>query len=81
MLPIGASINMDGSALYEAVTIIFIAQMNGITLNMGQIIIVILTSIACSMGAGGFVTMILVLTALGLPTKDMSMIIAVDWVL
>ena len=40
VLPIGATINMDGTALYEAVAAIFIAQMNGITLNIGEVITV-----------------------------------------
>ncbi len=77
---------MDGTALYEAVAAIFIAQMNAVEFNMGQIIIVSLTATAASIGAAsvpsaGLVTMLLVLTALGLPTKDISMIIAVDWFL
>lgn len=86
MLPVGATVNMDGTALYEAVAAIFIAQMNAVEFNLGQIIIVSLTSTAASIGAAsvpsaGLVTMLLVLTALNLPTKDISMIIAVDWFL
>lgn len=86
VLPVGATVNMDGTALYEAVAAIFIAQMNAVEFNIGQIIIVSLTSTAASIGAAsvpsaGLVTMLLVLTALGLPTKDISMIIAVDWFL
>ena len=86
VLPVGATVNMDGTALYEAVAAIFIAQMNNIEFNFGQIIIVSLTSAIASVGAAsvpsaGLVTMLLVLTALGLPTKDISMIIAVDWFL
>ena len=86
MLPVGATVNMDGTALYEAVAAIFIAQMNAVEFNLGQIVIVSLTSTAASIGAAsvpsaGLVTMLLVLTALNLPTKDISMIIAVDWFL
>jgi solute carrier family 1 (high affinity glutamate transporter) protein 2 len=86
VLPVGATVNMDGTALYEAVAAIFIAQMNAVEFNIGQIIIVSLTATAASIGAAsvpsaGLVTMLLVLTALGLPTKDISMIIAVDWFL
>ncbi|KPM04271.1 excitatory amino acid transporter 2-like protein [Sarcoptes scabiei] len=82
VLPVGATVNMDGTALYEAVAAIFIAQMNAVEFNIGQIIIVSLTSTAASIGAAsvpsaGLVTMLLVLTALGLPTKDISMIIAI----
>ncbi|XP_069765144.1 excitatory amino acid transporter 2-like [Narcine bancroftii] len=86
VLPIGATINMDGTALYEAVAAIFIAQMNGILLDPGQIITVSLTATLASVGAAsipsaGLVTMLLILTAVGLPTQDISLLIAVDWLL
>uniref|UniRef100_A0A4W3IE01 Amino acid transporter n=1 Tax=Callorhinchus milii TaxID=7868 RepID=A0A4W3IE01_CALMI len=86
VLPIGATINMDGTALYEAVAAIFIAQMNGIILDSGQIITVSLTATLASVGAAsipsaGLVTMLLILTAVGLPTQDISLLIAVDWLL
>jgi len=86
VLPVGATVNMDGTALYEAVAAIFIAQMNGIEFNIGEIIVVSLTATAASIGAAsvpsaGLVTMLLVLTAVGLPTQDISMIVAVDWFL
>uniref|UniRef100_A0A8C4I385 Amino acid transporter n=1 Tax=Dicentrarchus labrax TaxID=13489 RepID=A0A8C4I385_DICLA len=86
VLPIGATINMDGTALYEAVAAIFIAQMNDITLDAGQIITVSMTATLASVGAAsipsaGLVTMLLILTAVGLPTQDISLLIAVDWLL
>ncbi|XP_054160158.1 excitatory amino acid transporter-like [Oppia nitens] len=86
VLPVGATVNMDGTALYEAVAAIFIAQMNAMEFTVGQIVIVSLTATAASIGAAsvpsaGLVTLLLVLTALGLPTKDISMILAVDWFL
>ncbi|GFX25151.1 hypothetical protein TNCV_2753261 [Trichonephila clavipes] len=86
VLPVGATVNMDGTALYEAVAAIFIAQMNGIYLTAGQVISVSLTATAASIGAAsvpsaGLVTMLLVLTSVGLPTEDISMIVAVDWLL
>ncbi|XP_067876123.1 excitatory amino acid transporter 2-like [Heterodontus francisci] len=86
VLPIGATINMDGTALYEAVAAIFIAQMNGIILDPGQMITVSLTATLASVGAAsipsaGLVTMLLILTAVGLPTQDISLLIAVDWLL
>ncbi|XP_053545922.1 excitatory amino acid transporter 2-like [Bombina bombina] len=86
VLPIGATINMDGTALYEAVAAIFIAQMNGITLDAGQIATVSMTATLASVGAAsipsaGLVTMLLILTAVGLPTQDISLLIAVDWLL
>uniref|UniRef100_A0A8C6KEE5 Amino acid transporter n=1 Tax=Nothobranchius furzeri TaxID=105023 RepID=A0A8C6KEE5_NOTFU len=86
VLPIGATINMDGTALYEAVAAIFIAQMNDIALDAGQIITVSMTATLASVGAAsipsaGLVTMLLILTAVGLPTQDISLLIAVDWLL
>ncbi|XP_033739635.1 excitatory amino acid transporter 2-like [Pecten maximus] len=86
VLPIGATINMDGTALYEAVAPIFIAQMNGIELGIGQIITISLTATCASIGAAsipsaGLVTMLMVLTSVGLPTDDISLILAVDWFL
>ncbi|XDV13199.1 hypothetical protein PO909_001672 [Leuciscus waleckii] len=86
VLPIGATINMDGTALYEAVAAIFIAQMNDIALDGGQIITVSMTATLASVGAAsipsaGLVTMLLILTAVGLPTQDISLLVAVDWIL
>uniref|UniRef100_A0A8D2L5H7 Amino acid transporter n=1 Tax=Varanus komodoensis TaxID=61221 RepID=A0A8D2L5H7_VARKO len=86
VLPVGATINMDGTALYEAVAAIFIAQMNGISLDGGQIVTVSLTATLASVGAAsipsaGLVTMLLILTAVGLPTQDISLLVAVDWLL
>ncbi|KAM9391800.1 LOW QUALITY PROTEIN: solute carrier family 1 member 9 [Pholidichthys leucotaenia] len=86
VLPIGATINMDGTALYEAVAAIFIAQMNDIALDAGQIVTVSMTATLASVGAAsipsaGLVTMLLILTAVGLPTQDISLLIAVDWLL
>ncbi|XP_070573847.1 excitatory amino acid transporter-like [Ptychodera flava] len=86
VLPIGATVNMDGTALYEAVAAIFIAQMNGINLGAGSIITVSLTATLASIGAAsipsaGLVTMLLVLTAAGLPTGDVTLLWTVDWLL
>ncbi|KAK0395605.1 hypothetical protein QR680_001354 [Steinernema hermaphroditum] len=86
VLPVGATINMDGTALYEAVASVFIAQINGIELSFGQVATVSLTATLASIGAAsipsaGLVTMLIVLTAVGLPTSDISLIIAVDWLL
>ncbi|KAJ8399931.1 hypothetical protein AAFF_G00406610 [Aldrovandia affinis] len=86
VLPIGATINMDGTALYEAVAAIFIAQMNSIELDGGQVVTISMTATLASVGAAsipsaGLVTMLLILTAVGLPTQDISLLIAVDWLL
>ncbi|XP_070761161.1 solute carrier family 1 member 3a isoform X4 [Enoplosus armatus] len=86
VLPVGATINMDGTALYEALAAIFIAQVNDYDLNFGQILTISITATAASIGAAGIpqaglVTMVIVLTSVGLPTDDITLIIAVDWFL
>lgn len=86
VLPVGATINMDGTALYEALAAIFIAQVNNYDLNFGQILTISITATAASIGAAGIpqaglVTMVIVLTSVGLPTDDITLIIAVDWFL
>ncbi|XP_058492864.1 excitatory amino acid transporter 1-like [Solea solea] len=86
VLPVGATINMDGTALYEALAAIFIAQVNNLDLNFGQILTISITATAASIGAAGIpqaglVTMVIVLTSVGLPTDDITLIIAVDWFL
>ncbi|KAA0717469.1 Excitatory amino acid transporter 1 [Triplophysa tibetana] len=112
VLPVGATINMDGTALYEALAAIFIAQVNDMEMNFGQILTISvkvmlvamygrrsvkdevdmiwylysITATAASIGAAGIpqaglVTMVIVLTSVGLPTDDITLIIAVDWFL
>ncbi|XP_065166477.1 excitatory amino acid transporter 1-like [Atheta coriaria] len=86
VMPIGATINMDGTALYEAVAAIFIAQVRGISLSLGSLVAVSITATAASIGAAGIpqaglVTMVMVLDTVGLPAEDVTLIIAVDWLL
>jgi Na+/H+-dicarboxylate symporter len=86
VLPLGATINMDGTALYEAVAAIFIAQVYGIPLDFGAQVIIFLTATLAAIGAAGIpeaglVTMVIVLNAVGLPTEGIAMILAIDWFL
>ncbi len=81
-LPLGATINMDGTALYETVAVFFIAQMLG-DLTLGQQVIVAITALAASIGAAGIphsglVMMVNILLAAGLPTDAVVIILAVD---
>lgn len=84
--PLGATINMDGTALYEAVAAIFIAQAFGIQLDLtGQIVVAVTATLAAIGAAGipeaGLVTMIIVLNAAKLPVEGMALILSVDWLL
>jgi Na+/H+-dicarboxylate symporter len=86
VLPVGATINLDGTALYEAVAAIFIAQMNNMSLTFVDLIVTSITATLASMGAAGIpsaglVTMIIVLSALNIPSNQISLIYAVDWFL
>jgi len=86
VLPLGATINMDGTALYEAVAAIFIAQSYGISLGGGELVVIFLTATLAAIGAAGIpeaglVTMVLVLQSVGLPVEGIGMILAVDWLL
>jgi Na+/H+-dicarboxylate symporter len=86
VLPLGATINMDGTALYEAVAVLFIAQVYGMDLGLGQQAIVAITALIASVGAAGIphagtVMMVVVLAAVGLPTTAVGLILAVDRIL
>ncbi len=85
-LPLGATINMDGTALYECVAVLFIAQAYGIDLSFGQQMIVVFTSLLASIGAAGIpmaglVMMAVVLKAVGLPLEGIGLLLAVDRIL
>jgi len=86
VLPLGATVNMDGTALYEAVAALTIAQMYGINLGLHEQVIVLLTALLASVGAAGIpmaglVMLVIVLDAVGLPLEGIGVIIAVDSVL
>ncbi|MDA3852904.1 MAG: dicarboxylate/amino acid:cation symporter [Bacteroidales bacterium] len=82
-LPLGATVNMDGTALYECVAAMFIAQVYGIELTVMQQVIVVITALLASIGAAaipmaGLVMISVVLSAIGLPLEAVGLIIAVD---
>ncbi|XP_063991066.1 excitatory amino acid transporter 1 [Diachasmimorpha longicaudata] len=86
VVPIGATINMDGTALYEAVAALFIAQVRNVNMSWSKVIGVSITATAASIGAAGIpqaglVTMVMVLDTVGLPAEDVTLIVAVDWLL
>lgn len=82
-LPLGATINMDGTALYECVAAIFIAQAYGVDLSVTQQIMVVVVALLTSIGAAaipmaGFVMITVILTAVGLPLEGVGLILSVD---
>ena len=86
VLPLGATINMDGTALYEAVAAMFIAQVYGITLGPVEQVVIFLTATIAAIGAAGIpeaglVTMVIVLKAVGLPIEGIGLILTIDWFL
>ena len=88
VLPLGATVNMNGTALYEALTVIFIAQRHGVDLTMGQTLVVVITGTMAAVGAAaipsaGLVTMLMVLQAVNLSkfAADIALVITVDWIL
>ena len=85
-LPLGATINMDGTALYECVAAIFIAQAYGVDLSITQQIMVVVVALLTSIGAAaipmaGFVMITVILTAVGLPLEGVGLILSVDRIL
>lgn len=83
VIPLGATVNMDGTALYEAIAAIFVANLYGFELSLGQQVVVFLISIATAIGApgipsAGMVTMVIVLEAVGLPGEAVGLLLTVD---
>jgi len=86
VLPIGATINMDGTALYEAVAAMFIAQVYGVELGGAAQVIIFFTATLAAIGAAGIpeaglVTMVIVLNAVGLPVEGIGLLLTIDWLL
>ncbi len=85
-LPLGATINMDGTAMYQGVAALFIAQAYGVDLSMGDYITIVLTSTLASIGTAGvpgagLVMLSMVLTAVGLPLEGVAIIAGIDRIL
>jgi DAACS family dicarboxylate/amino acid:cation (Na+ or H+) symporter len=83
---VGANFNNDGTALYEAMSALFVAQMIGMNLTLTQQVTVVLTSVVASVGAAGIpeaglVTMTMVFRAVGLPPEYIAILLTVDWFL
>ncbi|HKQ71467.1 MAG TPA: dicarboxylate/amino acid:cation symporter, partial [Polyangiaceae bacterium] len=83
---VGSNFNNDGTALYEAMAALFVAQMLGIHLSLGEQSMVVLTSIIASVGAAGIpeaglVTMTLVFSAVRIPTEYIALLLTIDWFL
>jgi DAACS family dicarboxylate/amino acid:cation (Na+ or H+) symporter len=83
VLPLGATMNMNGTALYEGVTVLFLAQVFGIELSLGQQVVVALLSVLTAVGAagvpGGSLPLIMVVLAtIGVPPEAIAIILGVD---
>ena len=83
VVPLGTTVNMDGTAIYEATAAIFVANLVGIKLNLVQQLVVFFTSMVAAIGApgipsAGMVTMIMVLQSVGLPIEAVAILIPID---
>lgn len=83
VIPIGATMNMDGTALYEASAALFIANLSGIDLQIGQQLIIFCTAMVSAIGApgipsAGMVTMAMVLQSVGLPIEALAILLPID---
>jgi Na+/H+-dicarboxylate symporter len=86
VLPLGATVNMDGTALYECVAAMFIAQAYGLELTFGTQFTIVLIALLTSIGVAGIpaaslVAIAIILTAIGLPVEGIGLILAVDRIL
>ncbi|MEI3606401.1 dicarboxylate/amino acid:cation symporter [Pseudogracilibacillus sp. SE30717A] len=86
VLPLGATINMDGTAIYQGVAVIFIAQFYGLDLTFMQLLTVIITTVLASIGTAGvpgagMIMLAMVLGAIGLPLEGIALIAGIDRIL
>lgn len=83
VLPVGVTINMDGTSLYQAVGAVFIAQVMGIDLSLGQLVTLVLTTTLSSIGTpgvpgGSVVILVMVLSSIGIPAEGLALILGLD---
>ena len=86
VLPLGATINMDGTALYQAIAAVFIAQTLGMDLSLGAQSTIVLTAVLASIGTAavpgaGIITLVIILEAIGVPSVGLALILGVDRIL
>ena len=86
VLPLGATINMDGTAVYQGVCALFVAQLYGVDLNSAQMLTIVLTGTLASIGTAGvpgagFIMLTMILTAVGLPLEGSALIAGIDRIL
>lgn len=86
VLPLGATINLDGTALYQAVATVFIAQALGMELNLAAQLTIVLTALLASIGtapvpAAGIIMLVIVLESVGVPSSGIALILGVDRIL
>ncbi len=83
VLPLGVTINMDGTSLYQAIASVFIAQVMGIDLSLSQMLTVLIMAVMASIGSAGvpgagMVMLIVILNSIGIPAEGLALIIAID---
>ena len=83
IMPVGATINMDGTSCYQTVAVLFIAQVLGIDLSLGQLLVIVGMTILSSIGTpaipgGSFVILAIVLTSVGIPVEGLALILGID---
>lgn len=83
VLPLGATVNMDGTAMYEAAAALFVANLAGVELNLVQQMVVVFTAMLAAFGApgipsAGLVTMVMVLQSVGLPVEAIAILLPID---
>ncbi|CAG9834540.1 unnamed protein product [Diabrotica balteata] len=84
VMPIGTNINMDGTALFLASSTVFLAQMTGFNLGTGTVLTIWLTSTimsfsSASVPSAALVLVLMIVTSMGIPTKDLPLLFAIDW--